>query len=168
MKQFIATLVILFSPVAMACEPVERGVEYLGGYLGWNGVMLEMTIDQVEERVGFALEPKQYRAPEGCRGVGANIEYRDLSLFLCFRGDLSNQRLALIFVRRPSPCPLRDIVQQLKTLVPSLEYQPNFKAPNVSESESQKPIYVVAQDPDQGVLVGPTEGIWVTYVNLID
>ena len=168
MHQFIVSLVVLSFPVAVACEPVEHGVEYLDGYLGWNGIMLGMTVDQVEERVGFELDARPYRATEGCRGVGANIEYRDLSLFLCFRGEFSKQQLALIFVRRPGPCPLRDIVQQLKAAVPRLKYQPSPKDPHVSESDSPKPLYVLAQDPDQGVLVGPTEGIWITYANLLD
>lgn len=169
-RRLMVGVTVLCFPAAMACEPVESGVEFLGGYLGWNGLMLEMSTEQIEERVGLALdfEPYDNISSGDCSGVGAVTAYRDSSLFLAFRGDSSDRRLALIFVRRPGPCRLRDTVDELKTAVPNLVYRPPRHDPLVSESENRKPLYLVAQDSDQGVLVDSTQGIWITYASCLD
>jgi hypothetical protein len=155
------------------CSNIDRGtgptpetdINYLGGYLGCHDLRLNMTVQDATAVMGPAFELRKPDVSPGCVAV-TEFSLRGTDAYLCFSGFNEDDRLRSIFLRFDRYRSLSELVPGLKQAAPELVYQEHD--PDVPEAENDKPLYVIENDADQGVLVGPTEGIYITFLPLSD
>jgi hypothetical protein len=141
----------------------ETSVSVVNGKLAWGKLVLGMNTKQVE---GVLAEGLVFRAgvgEAGCDGPEADVESQKQRLTLTFTGKQPDDRLVDIFVPFLAPRDLREVAAALKAQIPALQYRPSPLDPTpVAEKDNLKPLYLLRNDPKQGVLVGADEGIWIS------
>lgn len=141
----------------------ETAVSLVGGKLAWGKLVLGMTVKDVERLLAKALVFRPATGDGACSGPEAEVEWQKQRLMLTFSGPAPDGGLVDIFVLFAAPRDLREVVAALKTQVPALRYQPSaHDVKPVSEKDNPKPLYLLSNDPGQGVLVGPDEGFWIS------
>jgi len=139
----------------------ETAVSVTRGKLAWGRLVLGMTAKQVESVLGEGLVFRP--SPGGaCEGVEADVESQRQRATLTFSPSAADGSLVDIFVPFLAPRDLREVVTALKTQVPTLFYAPGPHEPELPEAKNTKPLYLLRADPAQGILVGPSEGFWIS------
>jgi hypothetical protein len=149
---------------AAAARPrPETAVSLVGGKLAWGKLVLGMTVKEVESVLGRGLVLRPGSGDAGCSGPEADAQSGNQRLTLTFSDAGPDGGLVDIFVLFPAPRDLREVVTALKAQVPSLQYQPSaHDVTPVPEKDNPKPLYLLSNNPGQGVLVGPSEGFWIS------
>jgi hypothetical protein len=140
----------------------ENAVSLVGGKLAWGKLVLGMTVKEVESvlHAGLVFRPG---GGAGCTGPEAEVEWQKQRATLTFSGAEADSRLVDIFVPFLTPRDLPEVVTALKKQVPVLRYEPSpHEVSPISEKDNLKPLYVLRDDAQQGVLIGPDEGLWIS------
>lgn len=167
----LLALLLLLSP---ACTSVPGGrltpyddalrqVNLRRGNLGWDGLYVGMTRDQVERTIGQRLggvQPRSEDDPVCADRYDAGVAYLDNRLDLSFDGSTQSARLLSITLFLPPGFSARDVAGRLKQAIRRLEWVPSRHAPNLPEEQVAKPLYrapgggLVFVNPERGVSLG--------------
>lgn len=165
----LLALLLLLAP---ACTSVPGGrltpyddalrqINLRRGNLGWDGLYVGMTRDQVERTIGQRLGGVQPRAGGSCpQRYDAGIGYLDNRLDLSFDGSTRSARLLSITLFLPAGFSARDVAGRLQQVIRRLEWVPSRHAPNLPEEQVAEPLYrtpgggLVFIDPERGVSLG--------------
>lgn len=155
--------------VADAVEGVRRaeGIGEMGTSLGWDGFAVGMERRQAERRHGAALDLRPVE--DACGDAGARVERDGVELFLGFTGDSAAALLHTLVVRLPPDATRDGVVADLRNRLATLRYRPSRHWPDMPEEENPKPLYVVPEIPEVGILVGVREGwLWISFLDCMD
>ena len=168
LKQLTTVLIVLASGITSGQQRPdsrpETQVTVHNGRLAWAGLALGSTIGQVEATLGFvvALGPDVFDTGV-CAGLESRTQIANTPVTLMFVRGGTNYTLQGIFVPFREEVELREVVAELKRRVPSLRYIPSIHDPALAEVNNAKPLYGLADDSLEQVLVGPKEGLWLTH-----
>lgn len=163
--KLVPVAIMLFS-VGLISSPSRReqrpeSLVRLGNdRLGWGPVLLGMSTRQAEDALGGRLRLSRDDS-ETCPGMVASVVSRGARIVLTFASndDRDALRLVNVFIPFSEPRDLAELVTELKRRVPQLRYRSTY---GVAEVQNDKPLYEYPKDSWQTVLIGPTEGIWIS------
>ena len=136
--------------------------------LGWKGIHLQDTIESVETTLGHELTLLELGAPV-CGTYWADITYEGMTLSLQFESPNPDAELESIFIPiSPYGGDKDELVNRLKSEIPSLVYSPSIYEPDLPESENPIPCYELPDDHYYAVLLKPEEGMYITITLCID
>lgn len=130
----------------------EEAVPHLdpshGERLGWGGIWVGSSRQQVEESLGRELPDLEEVEPDLlCDRRTVGVSHLGRPLDLEFEGTGEDARLAAISLRLGAGERSRaEVVRALKTRFDGLEYLPSPHAPGVPEEENPKPVYRIPGD----------------------
>lgn len=168
----LALLAALLVPLLAACasapggrvtpyDDVLRGVNVRRGDLGWNGIYVGMTRNQVERALGQRLGGVRPRAGGLCpQRYDAGVTYLERPLDLSFTGSTQSARLASMTVLLPSGFSVHEVAERLKRKLRGLTWVPDRHHPGQPEELVAKPLYrtpgggLVFLDPGHGISLG--------------
>jgi hypothetical protein len=143
-------------------EPLHRVIE-VGGRLGWDGVMVGMTLAQVEAVVGEDLPAPAAEAQVLCPDHRLEVRVDGQPLHLDFSGTGGAALLHAITVPLPvergGAFDTGTVVETLRSTL-DLAFVPSVHAPAMTEGEAEKPLYrtphgdLVFVNPEEGVVLG--------------
>jgi hypothetical protein len=163
----IAIFSVLIALVAGIDLQVQARAEALlranDGRLTWAGLPLGATLREVQSVLGSTLTLRPAVNDTGT-GVGdeARVRIQGMHVTLTFVRQGNVQRLEAMFIAFPEARNLQSIVGELKRRVPGLRYVSSIHDQGAAESLAAKPLYALQGEPPQQVLIGPTEGLWIS------
>lgn len=153
-------------PWAEVIDGIE--VEPAAGRLGWRGLHLEMSRRQAERALGTALAVEELEAPV-CGTHFAEVAHGGRTLTLQLGGGGPAARVESLHLSLPAPrTPVVELKQAVKTRLPELRYRPSAYEPDLSEGRDSTPLYVLASQPDQALLLKPEEGLYLALAGCLD
>lgn len=136
-----------------------RQVHERRGQLGWDGLTVGMTREQVERAVGQRLGSHQ--GPDAlCGRYAVQATVLEQPLELSFGGPTQGARLEAITLLLPAPpggFRLEEVKPGLEARLGTLELIPSRHAPELGEAQLDKPLYRTRNGG--GVFIHPRRGI---------
>jgi hypothetical protein len=149
--------------LAQASESPLARLKVDGKKIGWDGVELGMSVVQAERRIGttLALTPTGRK----CGGFVVDVERGTLRLTLGFPGAKPGAKIDSLYVHFEGYQVLADrdaLVAELKRAAPEAVYLPPPAHPEIAESESPAPAYLVGPGQDAVAVLEPGSGLRLT------
>lgn len=144
------------------------GIELKKGTLGWNGIRLGMTPQQVSKKSKDKFQLLTDSDPNVTVMTGA-IYHVGRTLNLVF--DKIDGKLVLVELSYPMAEKIsRDkLVEALKRKIPGLVYRPSPVEPDLKEEENPIPTYALPSDPNLLILIKADERlIWLSFADYLD
>lgn len=140
------------------------------GRLGWAGLMIGMTREEVERVLNRHIT--LYEAPSpSCGEVFADISFQGRIVPLQFSGDQAKSVLESIFVRfsgHEAERSREELVSDLKGHISDLIYQPSRHDPDLKESDNPTPVYLLPSNRELAILLKPGTGFYLSLVGCLD
>lgn len=150
-----------------AAAGAGAGLSRSAAALGWGELALEMSLEEVETRIGRRLETHAIDDP--CAEAGARLAAGGEELFLAFERDAREAPLRTIVRRLPAGVARGELVGDLRRRLPGLRYRPDPRWPKMPEEEDPTPLYVHPELPGQAVELRFEDGwMWIGHLRCLD